>query len=292
MPDLAHASAYDFRQAHSLPADQLRELQEQCATLCRALCRYVPQSTGVSARFALDSLIFTTYDEYLDDLPEMPIIAVCQFVPHTSPVLWQLDPYPVYAYLDAMLGGDGGGWSGPERELTLLERALVGQMVDEFVVTWKDVWPALDAAGAGVIEVRQSKGRFGAASLQEAMVAALITFQIADAKGLMRIALPSVALKTLIKQATVGTVVSGAPDPARFAALQRLAGCSLPIAARLGRSTMTLREFRTLEVGDVIPVDRGPRDLLELLLAGQVKFRGISGLTNGHVGIRITERAE
>lgn len=287
--DTSRVSGYDFRQAHSLSSDQLRELQEQCGNLCRALHRYVPETTGLAARFALDRLLFTTYDEYLDSLPEMPIIAVCQFGTQSPPILWQIDTGPLFAYMDAMLGGDG---SVPpvERELTMLERSLAAQMVEEFILTWTDAWPALEAAGAGVVEVRQSRGRFGVASLQEAMVAAVIRTSVADASGVMRIGLPSGTLKVLIRQTSANLSTTTVNEAARLDALERLDRCGLKVSVRMGSARVSLRQLRDLSTGDVVPLEQGPHELLEVHCAGQPKFRGVSGISNGHIGVRLTER--
>jgi flagellar motor switch protein FliM len=287
--DATRAATYDFRQAHSLSADQLRELQEHCSNLCRALQRYVPESTGLPAKLALEQLQLQTYDEFFDELPELPIITLCEFVPNALPVLWQIDAAPVFAYMDAMLGGDGIGLNTAQRELTLLERALVAEIVEEFISTWKDAWPALDATAARVIEVRQTTGRFAAAALAEAMVAARVAITVAEESGVMRIAFPSVAIKALIKQ-------SGGTGPVRhqgehedISGLQRLAPCQITVTVRLGGAHMTLRQFQTLKPGDVVPLDRGPRDMLDVLVAGKLKFKGVSGLANGHLGIRLVE---
>lgn len=289
MRDATRAPNYDFRQAHSLSADQLRELQEHCSNLCRALQRYVPESTGLPARLALEQLQLQTYDEFFDTLPELPIIAMCEFVPNALPVLWHIDAGPVFAYMDAMLGGDGIGLSTVQRELTLLERALVGEIVDEFIATWKDAWPALDATAARVLEVRQTTGRFAAAALAEAMVAVTVAVTVAEESGLMRIALPSVAIKALIKQSGGAGQGRQQTEEQQRRGLQRLAPCQVTVAVRLGGARMTLRQFQALKSGDVVPLDRGPRDMLDVLVAGKLKYRGVSGLANGHLGIRLVE---
>jgi flagellar motor switch protein FliM len=289
MRDATRATAYDFRQAHSLSADQLRELQEHCSNLCRALQRFVPESTGLPARFTIERLQLQTYDELFDALPELPIIALCEFVPGALPVLWQLDAAPAFVCMDAMLGGDGEGVGVPQRELTLLERALVAEIVEEFIATWKDTWPALDTTGARVLEVRQTTGRFAAAALAEAMVAVTVSVTIAEEVGVMRIALPSVAIKSLIKQAGGQALGQELSEAERLGSLQRLAPCEVRVAVRLGRARMTLRDFENLRPGDVIPLDRGPRDMLDVLVAGRPKYQGVSGLANGHLGVRLVE---
>ncbi len=292
MRETIRASNYDFRQAHSLSADQLRELQEHCVNLCRALQRFVPESTGLAVRFALDRLVATTFDAYLDDLPDSPILAVCEVYTNGSPVVWQIDTGPALAYMDAMLGGDGLTAAPEERELTLLERSLVSQIVEEFMLTWADSWTALGGSPMRVTEVRQTTGRFGTASLQEAAVVAVLTCRIAEIEGLIRIALPSALLRALLKQAGSTAQTGDVHTQRHWAAASEIGGCPVVIAAQLARTQMTLRELALLKPGDVLTLDRGPRDELELAIAGVTKFHGISGLVNGRLAVRVTGQTQ
>lgn len=282
--------AYDFRQAHSLSADQLRELAEHCGSLCRALQRYVPESTGLAARFTLESLTAMTFDECLDALPESPILAICEFIPNAAPVIWQFDSAPMFSYMDAMLGGDGTGMPSQDRELTLLERALAAQVAEEFITTWSDAWPALAQSVPLVLEVRQTTGRFGATALNEAVVVALVGFTAGGNAGQMRIALPSVVLRSLLKQTTGSARTVTSTGAANWSRDSEFGRCQVEVTCQVGRTTMPLREIQRLAVGDLVLLDRGPRDHMEVLIAGVPKFAGISGLVNDHLAVRLTDR--
>lgn len=290
MGETPRSTDYDFRQAHTLSAEQLRELQDHCGNLCRSLQRFVPESMGLAAGFAIERTTATTYDEYLDELPESPIMAVCELVPNGSPVVWQIDVGPALAYMDAMLGGDGVGAPTEERELTFLERSLASEIVEEFMFTWADAWPALQVMGPRVLEVRQTTGRFGTVSLQEPAMAIVLSCSIAEVEGHMRIAMPTMLLRSLLKQ-------PGAAPPATFdgdvvsrAATSEIGKCSVVVSARLAQTKITLRELRELRVGNVVGLNRGPRDQPDVTIAGLPKFRGISGLVNGRLAVRVTEQ--
>jgi flagellar motor switch protein FliM len=284
--------SFDFRQAHSLSADQLRELTEHCGNLCRALQRYVPESTGLAARFTLDSLTAMTFDEYLDALPDSPILAICEFIPNSSPIIWQIDAEPAYCYMDAMLGGDGTGGPGQDRELTLLERALTSQVAEEFITTWSDVWPALAQSVPLVLEVRQTTGRFGTTALREPVVVAVIHFSAGSAAGAMRVALPSVVLRALLKQAAGNTHGTVSADTLRLPRDSELTTCQVEVTCQVGRTSMTLREVSGLQVGDLVILNRSPRDQMEVQIAGVPKWVGTSGLKDRHLAVRITARME
>ncbi len=288
MPESQRPALYDFRQAHSLSADQLKELQEHYANLGRALHRYIPETTGLAARFTVDRLAAMTYNEYLDTLPEAPIMAICQFDAHASPLIWQMDAAPMFAYMDAMLGGDGSSLPPSDRELTILERALAVQVIGEFVYTWTDVWPALAEAAPHVTEVRQTTGRFGAASLQESVIATWLTCNMGEVEGSMCIAMPSTLLRGLLKQSAIPSLTLSPDDLGHWVCDAEVGQCEVSVTAVLAHATLTLRRLSSLRPGDVLLLDRAPNDQLQVLVAGLPKFSGISGLVDGHLAVRLT----
>jgi len=282
------ATEYDFRQAHSLSADQVRELQEHCANLCRALIRFVPESTGLAGSFALERIVSMTYNEYLDSMPETPIMAICQPAAPSSPIIWQMDSSMMFSYMDAMLGGDGSVQRTQDRELTLLERALAMQIVDEFMYTWTNAWPELAEVTPRVTELRQTTGRFGNVGLQEAVLQVILNASVADKEGAMRIAIPSAFLRSLLKQSSNASLRATPEEAAHAASESQVGRCFVDLSAQLARTTVSLKKLSALQVGDVIMLDRGPKDHLEVTVAGLPKFLGISGLVNGHLAVRLS----
>lgn len=285
------AVPYDFRQASSLAADQTRELAEYCANLCRALSRMVPESTGLVAHFVLDELLAAGYDEFLDGLPENPIMALCEFVPNSPPLVWQIDASVAFTIMDAMLGGKGSSPFVREGELTTLERTLVDTIAGEFLTTWTHVWPALRAMAPEVTEVRQTTGRLGTESLEQSLMKASIGCTIGETTGTMRVGIPAVGLRELLKH-TSGSGSARAHNAAlAHESLARLRPVPVSVEVQLARSVMTVGQVRELKVGDLVLLDRGPGDQVEIAVCGIPKFRGISGLVNGRLAVRVTASA-
>jgi flagellar motor switch protein FliM len=285
------AAPYDFRQARGLSGEQTRELGEHCANLCRALNRSVPEVTGLMANFEVDRLYAASYDEYFDSLPENPIIALSEFGPDSPPLVWQLDPCLVFWMMDAMLGGKGNSPLVREGELTGLERALTTTIAGDFLTTWTHVWPALKTIAPRITEVRQTIGRLGTESLQHSLVDAKIASTIGEGQGLMRLGIPAAALRQLLKPPGSRGRASASDKPPTHKDASQYANTELPVSVQLAHAAMTLGEVKSLQEGDVVMLDRGPRDQVDVAIAGVKKFRGISGLVNGRLAVRITDQA-
>ena len=292
MTAAARTAAYDFRQASSLSSEQTRELGEYLGNLCRALCRTVPETTGLVAQFGVEELRAATYDEYLDGLPENPILALCEFVANSPPLVWQIDTPVAFGVMDAMLGGKGSTPFVRGGELTALERALVTAITGLFLTTWTHVWPSLRGVAPQVTEVRQTAGRLGTESLGQSLMRAVIACEVGDCTGLMRMGIPAVGLRQLLRQATparhprLGKELVTGDDLARFSRT------TVPVSVQLAQGVMTLAEVRELKLGDIVVLDRAPKDQVDIAVGGVKVFKGISGLANGRLAVRITGRRE
>ena len=289
---LAKPIAYDFRQASSLASDQVRELSDHLTNLCRALSRTVPESTGLPAQFSLTALEPATYDEYLDGLPESPILALCDLGPTSPPLAWQMDASVAFALMDAMLGGRAAHPEVREGELTTLERSLATAIIGGFLATFTRVWPSLRTVEPHVSEVRQNSGRLGAESLQQALMRTCIDCVVGENSGIMRIGIPALGMRPLLRQVHArGTprVATAAITPQ---SLTQMGGTRLQVAVHIGHSLLSLEEVRTLRPGDVVLLDRGAQDPVDVAVGGVKTFRGISGLSNGRLAVRITTTAD
>lgn len=52
---------------------------------------------------------------------------------------------------------------------------------------------------------------------------------------------------------------------------------------------MNLSDLLSLRPGDVVQLDRGPNDALEVAVSGIPKFSAVSGLANGRLAVRVAE---
>jgi len=285
---VAKTAAYDFRQASSLSSDQTRELGEYLGNLCRALSRTVPETTGLVAQFGVEALSAATYDEYLNGLPENPILALCEFVSNSPPLVWQMDAGVAFAVMDAMLGGKGSTPFVRDGELTALERALVTAIAGLFLTTWTHVWPALRSLAPRVTEVRQTAGRLGTESLQQSLVEAVIACEVGETTGVMRMGVPAVGLRQLLRQSAPSHASRLRKEMVTDQDLSRFSRTTVPVSVQLAHGVMTLEEVKGLKLGDIVLLDGAPREQVDIAIGGVKVLRGISGLANGRLAVRIT----
>jgi flagellar motor switch protein FliM len=67
---------------------------------------------------------------------------------------------------------------------------------------------------------------------------------------------------------------------------------SVPVKAVLGRTTVTVRDVLELQPGDVMTLDTGVNEELEVRVGDLLKFYGIPGVKKNKVAVRITRVAK
>jgi flagellar motor switch protein FliM len=78
--------------------------------------------------------------------------------------------------------------------------------------------------------------------------------------------------------------------PEEVDALQsRLTKAKLPIIAELGTSEITIRDFLSLAVGDVIPLPKSTDDPLQIKVGEKLKYLGSPGTMKNKLAIQITD---
>jgi flagellar motor switch protein FliN/FliY len=61
------------------------------------------------------------------------------------------------------------------------------------------------------------------------------------------------------------------------------------VTVELGRARMTIRQLATLEAEDVVELDRGQGELVDLVVGGRVLARGEMVVVKDRVALRIVE---
>ena len=123
---------------------------------------------------------------------------------------------------------------------------------------------------------------------------ALITLniKIGDVEGLMNICLPFLTLESVMDRLNTKTWYSslqGKDDTIYSETIETLISkAQIPIKAVLGNSSISVDDFINLQVGDIIRLDRGVDEDLNIYVGNIKKFAALPGATGNNYAVRIT----
>jgi flagellar motor switch protein FliM len=281
--------AYDFRRPDKLSKDQLRTLQMLHETFARLFASSLSAYLRVSAHVDLVSVEQLPYNEYMRSLTSS-IITVVSMEPLVGQALVEVEFNVVLSMLDRLLGGPGNMVKN-SNVLTEIEKALTESIVNRALAEFKNAWD-------NVVQFfpRREGMETQAQFIQivppnDTVVSILFEIKIGDQRGAMSICIPYLVLKPLTAKlsaqrwfasAHLENVGKNAETLAK-----RLETTRVTCACRLGTAEISVQELMDLKVDDTLVLNRRCTDEVDMLIGGQIKFKGKPGTSGRKVALHI-----
>jgi flagellar motor switch protein FliM len=203
----------------------------------------------------------------------------------------ELSPNLGFSMIDRMLGGKGlpleKSRDFSEIELTLLERIMVicMQLLRE---PWKnvlDINPTLDR-----IETNPQFAQIIAPSEMIAIVT--LNIKVGDVEGLMNICLPYFTLENIMDKLNTkfwfSTIQDSSDEDYEAYIEAMIKRVQVPIRAVLGKSSISVGDFTSLQTGDVIRLDNRVDNELAVYVGNLKKFMAVPGSSKDKYAVRVT----
>jgi flagellar motor switch protein FliM len=130
-------------------------------------------------------------------------------------------------------------------------------------------------------------------SPSEMIAIVTINVNIGGIEGLMNVCLPYMTLEDVMDKLNTKYWFSTMQDrdEASYSDVIETAitKALVPISAELGQSTITVMDFINLQVGDIIKLDKGIEDELDVYVGNIVKFKALPGSASNSYAVKVTE---
>jgi len=193
--------------------------------------------------------------------------------------------------IDRLLGGYGRALPQP-RELTDVELSLLETVVNYDLSCLHDAWMNVATLSPRVVDVAFSAQFLQVAVSTDITISMLFEVKIVDCSGALRICIPYTTLEPITSQlnAQVWLAASRRALPAAQAeALQRhMHRVRVPVVAHLGGTHITVSDLLGLQKGDVICLDKGTEEDLDVLVGKEKRFLARPGIAGKRMAARIT----
>ncbi len=238
-----------------------------------------------------------TYEEYSKSIVVSSVNTVFSLEPLTGSSIIQFNLSVIFTAIDKLLGGPG--WSlTKERELTDLERSLIEGLIVKVLSVFKESWSNVIEI-TPKIEIIECNPMFlpRIASPKETVLLGTFEIRIAESSGIMSVCIPYGVIEPILSRFSSSDLWSSKDkmpmDGNAFSYRKKLLE-TLPIPAvvELGNSEISLNELLGLKHGNVICLNKGVYDELEIKLMGVSKFMGRPGLNGDNIGMQITSIVE
>lgn len=282
---------YDFRRPNRIAKEQVRTLQMLHDSFARGVSSSLSAYLRSLLEVQLTSVEQLTYGEFMLSVPPPSTLGVFEMAPLKGGAVLDINPHLVFPMIDRILGGPGRA-SIHVRELTEIERALVGRILRKVLVDLQQAWAQVGRFEMRLLNLETNPQFVQLTSPND--IAILVTFdvRVGDVEGVMSLCLPFAMLEPilpkLMTQRWFGTAAATESGTASREIERHLRGTSLEVRAVLDPIRIPISEVTRLRPGDVLPLPWGEDLGVTVEVGGMPRFAGRAGRKQRRRAVEIT----
>ena len=283
---------FDFKRPSKFAKDQLKTLNIIHDNYSRLVTNFLTAYLRTLVRVDVIAVDALPYGDFNNSLTNPDVMAIIDFSPLSGSILLEMSPTIAFCCIDRILGGRGS-MKQDIRDFTEIEYALLERTITQLLVHYRASWE-------NVIEITprlekiETNPQFAQIISPNEMVA-LMTFNIkvSEAEGMMNICLPHIVVEPIMSKLTTKfwySLVEKEPIANAKEMLEhRLENTYIPVRGVLGKSNITVAELLGLTVGDVLPLDRGVSEEVDVYVGELLKFKARPGVVRKKAALKVTQ---
>ncbi|GAB6180214.1 flagellar motor switch protein FliM [Desulfotomaculum defluvii] len=286
---------YDFRRPNKFTKEQLRTLQVLHEGYARLLSNFLSGYLRTPITIEIASIGQFTYEEFINSVPSPTVITIFSLAPLKGSALLETNLQFLFPIIDLQFGGPGE-MPLKIRELTDIELSvsnkIIKQLLDHLTISWKDtmsVTPKVESIDANP-------------HLHQLMspndIVVVITFSTGvggEVRGLINLCLPYSLLDPILSKFSMANqfIKPTEQEQSELTALEFWLGESdVAISVIAGDADISVKDFLQLQVGDVLPLNRGFTQDLDMLIDDELKYKVQVGTVGQSLAVQVTSLAE
>lgn len=284
--------AYDFKHPNRVSKDQLRTLENMHDNFAGHYSSSLSTIMRTIVDVDLVSVDQITYTEFIMSLVTPSCTCTFSAPPLDAVSLVDFNPTLTFSFIDRMFGGNGKILE-TERELTPIERSVMGRLCQRLYRDLERAWENIVE-----IQVEQKSFETNPQFIQivppgETVVVVSFQVKLFQSTGLLTICYPFVALEPIITKLSAQNWIDATKKKLhktdRDVNLNNLKEVGVDLSAELLGTTIRMRDFLDLEVGDVIPSEKKISAPIDVFVNHRHKYRARPGLSGKKRAFQIVD---
>lgn len=283
--------AYDFKHPNRVSKDQIRTLENMHDNFAGHYGSTLSTVLRTIVDIDLVSVDQITYSEFIMSL----VTPSCTFTFAAHPLeggcLVDFNPTLTFALIDRMFGGSGKILES-ERELTGIERAVVGRLTQKLFSDLERAWENIQQ-----LDIEQRSFETNPQFIQivppgETVVVVSFQVKMFQSTGLLTICYPYVSLEPVITKLSAQNWIDATAkknqERDRNIIRDNLKGVKSELAAELLETKLKMKDFLNLRPGDIVPTETRINQMVSVFVSGRKKFLARPGLSGKKKAVQIT----
>lgn len=283
---------HDFRRASKFAKDHIKTLNIIYDNYARLVTNFLTGYLRTLVQVDVVSVEAMPYSDFSNSVSNPVVLAVIDFAPLTGSIILEIEPNIAYALVDRILGGMGSSIERI-REFTEIELAIIERIIIQILNLMREPWENVLSIRPRLDKI-ETNAQFAQIIAQNETVALItLSARVGDVDGMINICIPHMVIEPIVSKMSTrlwfSNVQKEATPEMKDSIESKVQNIMIPVRTILGKTSLLVNEFLELQPGDVLPLDVGVNDEMEVRVGNLRKFYAVPGVKRNRVAIKITK---
>ena len=284
---------YNFRKPQVISSDQNRGFQVIHESLAKGIQGSLLTNLKVPLEVMPVAIDYLTYTEFIMSIMSPTFMVVLTTEPFMGELLLEINLPIIISMIDILLGGDGGG--NPEsRELSVIEEAIVGPIVNYVLLELSHAWSDTADISFHCQKIEFDPEFVRVTALESSVLSATFDLRMGNKTGTMNICYPFEMIQPILDRVTAkmtgGRDRRGRKLGTQNEVLRSIRRVPIKLDVGLGHCSITANDLSRLKPGDVLKLDKRIDSLADVYVEGRRSFQAALGTRRGKLAVQLMER--
>ncbi|MCH5203255.1 MAG: flagellar motor switch protein FliM [Oscillospiraceae bacterium] len=257
---------YDFRAPKKFTKEQIKMLESIFENYARLMSSYLTGLLRLYCRVALVNIEEQRYNEFNNALPDYVIMGMVDLgikddEINETDIIIQVSNAVTYTMIDRLLGGRGE-YSDTNRDFTDIETTIMSGVMKSFASLIKEPWMSHIDLEPRLIGIETNSRVVQTIGHEDTVIIVALEVEINNTKSVISVCIPAIDLDEIMsKFINRYSIAKRKTDEKREterrdSIMSGISTTDLQIKAVLGEINLDLYEVLTLQVNDVIPLNK------------------------------------
>ncbi|MCM1164730.1 MAG: flagellar motor switch protein FliM [Lachnospiraceae bacterium] len=262
----AKVKEYDFRAPKKFTKEQIKVLESIFENYARLLSSYLTGKLRLYCRVSLINIEEQRYNEFNNALPDYVIMGMVDLgikndeISETDVIVQVSNPV-TYTMIDRLLGGKGE-YSDTSRDFTEIEITIMTDVMRSFSDLLKEPWMTHIDLEPRLIGIETNSRVVQTIGHEDTVIIVALEVEINNQKSIISVCIPAINLDEIMGKfiprysGTRRKTDAAREAERRDSIMSGISTTDLVVKAVLGEINLDMYEVLTLQVNDVIPLDK------------------------------------
>ena len=231
------------------------------------------------------------FGEFVNTLPIPSCMSILRFNELRGPALLVFESKLAYAIIDSYFGGTDRPFTKIEgKEFTQIELSFMKRVMDMAIADLEEAWAPVHRIDAQFLRTEINPQFVGVVPPSDVIIATTLEVEFESASGTIMIVVPYSTIEPIKQKLSSSFQTDNdiADSIWTTAMNQHLMDVDANLIVKLGEAEMTVGDLITLEVGDIIPLNREASGEVDLAIEGVEKMKALMGVYKGNRAVQVT----